>query len=254
MKLFGINLFGTGKSTAASSGSDLSKTGERSPGLKEPVDTVSHADVDDLKEKQNFPNTLKPNTSSPNNSDIKVTTESDSNTNSKTAQDPHSFTGIPVSSGTPPSSTPINTPAGFPPLTPSSKIPSNISGSNGLSIYPPISGNKGSFPGVIGGVIGGIAAGAGIGAVGGAGSVLGAAVGSSGLLAGFNSGWNSALSKMESNTLTPEERLAKKEEEAKEQLTEMIDALGGNPADGEQKILQSETHVSIGGVVLKKQR
>lgn len=262
MKLFGINLFGTRQSTAASSGSDLSKSGERSSWLKEPVDTVSHAHVDDMDLEQNIPDKSKANIALPDNSDNQGTPTTDNNAGNNTTSDPHSFAGIPVSSGTPtPSSapSPLDIPAPtFPPYSTSPNVPPSLHGSKGLTIYAPVSGNRNSalsaYSGMIGGAIGGIAGGLGMGAAGSAGAVIGAAVGSAGLGAGLNSNWNSALLKMNSETLTPEERLAKKEEEARGQLTEMIETLEGDQSNGEQKIVQSETHVSIGGVVLKKQR
>ena len=254
MKLFGINLFGTRQSATASSGSDLSSTGSAPSLLKNPVDTVSHAHIET---EQNIPDKSKTKITSPDNSTNQGASTSDSSAGENTPSAPNSFTDIPVSSSPHPSSASPLSPgiraASLPPLSPSLKTPSTLSGTNGLSIYTAVNGNKnsglGSLGGMIGGALGGMAVGAGVGVAGAAGSVLGAAIGSAGLGAGLK-GLNFDF---KSETLTLEERLAKKEEEAKEQIKQMIDSLEGSQTDGEQKIVESKTHVSIGGVILKKQ-
>ena len=141
---------------------------------------------------------------------------------------------------------------------PLSSLNKNIDNSKatGTTLFTGVTGNAGNaknnpFKGMLGGALGGVA---GIGAVGAVAGIVGGAVG--GAMAGAVVGAGAGLGnfKFKSETLTIEERLAKKEGEARTTITKMMESLEVNQEDGEQKIVVSKTSVSIGGVVLKKQR
>ncbi len=244
MKLFGMKLF-EGKQSATSSISALSASNERSSGLKEPVDTVSHATLND---NTDIPNMQGMNKPASGGSDEKGTTSPTGNAPDLIPFNANMFAGIPVSSGSPATTAPGNIPPGFPPLAPSSNIPSSLSGKNGLSIYlgiPPGGIAGGAVTGAIGGLMGGARIGSG---------AVGAAVGAAAGAAGWGAVLKNFGPDFKFEDLSEKTRLAKKEEEAKAQIKEMVDSLGNPQSQGEQKIVESETHVSIGGVLLKKQK